>query len=104
PAGVPPVTGARGAGVNPVNPRQLLVAHGNQLLESSDRADSVRDITPQAMRGAVTALAYGTDNSSVAYVGTTSGELFLRTAGNGVPLPVANYPGNGAEVDDIAVD
>jgi hypothetical protein len=104
PAGVPTVTGTRGAVVNPVNPRQLLVAHGNQLLESSDRADSVRDITPQAMRGAVTALAYGTDNSSVAYVGTTSGELFLRTAGNGVPLPVANYPGNGAEVDDIAVD
>jgi hypothetical protein len=56
------------------------------------------------MTGSVTAFAYGTDNPSAAYVGTSTGELFLRTAGNRAPVRVPNYPGAGVKVDDIAVD
>jgi hypothetical protein len=107
PAGMPSVTGPQGAIVNPANPMQLLWAGstaGGKLSESPDRGDSTRDITPGDMSGDVTAFAYGTDNPSAAYVGTSTGQLFLRSAGNGVPVRVATYPGAGAKVDDIAVD
>ena len=107
PAGMPTVTGTHGAIVNPANPMQLLWAGstaGGKLSESPDRGGSTRDITPGDMTGAVTAFAYGTDNPSAAYVGTSTGQLFLRQAGNGPPQRVATYPGTGSPVDDIAVD
>jgi hypothetical protein len=49
-------------------------------------------------------MAYGTDMADMAYVGSTSGQMFLRQNVNGVFLLLPNYPGNGAQVDDIAVD
>jgi hypothetical protein len=104
PAAIPSVTGPRGVVVNPADPRFLLVSTAGRVLESPDRGDTVRDITPQGLAGAVRCLAYGTDNPSVAFVGTSSGQLFLRQNGDGAPAPVPNYPGNGAAVDNIAVD
>jgi hypothetical protein len=104
PASVSTVTGPRGVVVNPVNPMQLLISGGNRVLESPDQGDTVRDITPLGLAGTVSSLAYGTNNPSVAFVGTSTGQLFLRMSGNGALLPVANYPGNRAKVDDISVD
>jgi hypothetical protein len=98
------VTGPRGVVVNPANFEQLLISGGNRVLESADRGDSVSDITPPGLTGTVTSLAYGTMNPSVVFVGTSTGQLFLRRNGNGAPARVPTYPGNGAAVDDIAVD
>jgi hypothetical protein len=87
--------------VNPANPQQLMFQAA--LLESMDQGDTVRNITPVNLSGVVSAIAYGADNPSAAYVGTSSGQLFLRTDGNGPPSLVNNYPGQ-AQVRDIAVD
>jgi hypothetical protein len=107
PNAIPSVTGTHGAALNPVNPMQLLWAGsavGGKLSESDTQGDSVRDITPADMTGNVTAMAYGSDNPSAAFVGTSTGQLFLRTAGNGAPVSLANYPGGDSAVNDIAVD
>jgi hypothetical protein len=74
------------------------------LYESLDQGNHVTNITPGGLNGAITALAYGRDNPNAIYVGTSTGQLFLRTAGNGAPAFLASYPGAGAQVDAIAVD
>ena len=103
PAGIPTVTGTNGVVVNPANPMQLLVNRRDHSMRARIKAIRWGDITPPSMTGNVTAMAYGMDNPSAAYVGTSTGQLFLRTSGSGVPLPVTSYPG-GAKVDAIAVD
>jgi protocatechuate 3,4-dioxygenase beta subunit len=104
PATVQAINPPRGVAVNPNIPNQLLVASGNRLLESPDQGDTVADITPAGMTGNISVVAYGTNNPNAAYVGTSSGQLFLRTAGNGAPQLVGNYPGAGVQVSAIAVD
>jgi hypothetical protein len=80
------------------------VNRGTRLLESFDQGDSVHDITPAGMSGNISAFAYGVDNPSAAYVGTSSGQLFLRGSGTGPPTQVTSYSGWLAQVNDIAVD
>jgi hypothetical protein len=104
PAGVPTVSGAHGAIISPSDPRQLVVAVGQRLFESQDQGDTVRNITPAGVTSNLSAFSYGTDNPSAIYVGTTAGQLFLRTNGNGAPVALVSYPGAGFQVDDIAVD
>jgi hypothetical protein len=101
PAGITALNSIRCLAVNPANPQQLMVQAA--LLESMDQGDTVRNITPVGLYGMVSAVAYGADNPSAAYVGTSSGQLFLRKNGNGPPSQVKNYPGQ-AQVGDIAVD
>src|SRR5262249_55798934 len=94
----------RGAIVSPGDPAQLMVVRGATLFETHDQGDRVDEITPAGVMGNISAFAYGADNPNAAYVGTSSGQLFLRANGVGAPQAVANYPGAGAQVDDIAVD
>ena len=100
-ASIPALNSSRCLAVSPGNPQQLMFQAA--LLETMDQGDTVRNITPVGLSGVVSAVAYGADNPSVAYVGTSSGQLFLRTNGNGPPSKVQNYPGQ-AQVGDIAVD
>jgi hypothetical protein len=90
--------------VNVGNPMELLLVPkngGNKLFQSPNQGVSVRDITPSTLTGTVTALAFAT--ARVPYVGTSTGQLFVRES-NEVLLPVTDYPGNGVQVNDIAVD
>jgi photosystem II stability/assembly factor-like uncharacterized protein len=105
PAGITTLISIRCMAVNPANPQQLMACpiQPALLLESPDHGDHVRDITPVGLSRNVSAIAYGADNPSAVYVGTSSGQLFLRTNGNGPPARVPNYPGQ-AHVGDIAVD
>jgi hypothetical protein len=102
PAGIPTAR-SHGCVVNPVDSKRLLVAGDGHILESFDQGDTVRDITPAGLTGEVSALAYGRNDSNVAYVGTSTSQLFLRKSGAGLLL-VHNYPVNGGRVDDISVD
>jgi hypothetical protein len=104
PAAIPTVRGPNGIAVNVGNPMELLVNGGNKLFVSPDQGDSVKDITPPTLTGNITALAFATDAPSAAYVGTDTGQLFVREPGDEVLSPVTAYPGNGVPVNDIAVD
>jgi hypothetical protein len=58
--------------------------------------DLIKDVTPPAISGPVTALAYGgaaggVANPDVAVVGTQTGQLFVRTQLGGGPAPYANF-------------
>jgi hypothetical protein len=106
PAAMPTLKGDQPLVVNPANPKQLLFAGGqsaSKLFETPDRGDTITDITPPGLTGAITAVAYGASNPSAAYVATSTPQLFLRTSGTGSPRLVGNFPGTAA-IADIAVD
>jgi hypothetical protein len=83
---------------------ELLVNGGNKLFLSPNQGETVIDITPPALFGNITAMAYATDAPDVAYVGTDMGQLFVRGPGATEFSQVISYPGNNSPVNDIAVD
>lgn len=98
--------------VNPVDPEYLLIGMTG-VYTSSNRGDTVTNITPAGMTGQATAVVYGgTVGGSVvrdlAYVGTSRGDVFARfdsgalvTTGFGAAI---GSPGTGVGVRDIEVD
>lgn len=68
-------------------PNHLLLGYHN-LYESSDQGNVLTELTLPNQSGVISALAYGgfsggVANSSVAYVGTKGGQLFIRTTAGG---------------------
>ncbi|MFL6247775.1 MAG: RTX toxin, partial [Thermoanaerobaculia bacterium] len=97
--------------VNNIDPARLLIAGFNDLYESLDRGDT---ITALGFNRPATAIAFGGTSASVTnanliYAIATTGlntdgpNVFVRTAGSGVPVQTATSPGT-ATLRDIAVD
>jgi hypothetical protein len=96
--------------LNVIDPRLMLIGD-NKLYEDNDpigkAGDVIAKVTPAGMTGRVNAMIYGGKQDGfsfkrIAWVGTTSGELYVRGVADGffskVPLP-----GTGG-IDDVAVD
>jgi hypothetical protein len=101
PAGLP--EGTYLIAVSPADPMRMLIAAKSRLHESTSQGDTVADITPPTMTGHVTAFVYGVDNADAAYVGTSTGQLFVRSDAAGALGRAQAYP-EGPQVDEIALD
>jgi hypothetical protein len=95
--------------LNVIDPRQMLLAM-RHLYEDNDPSgnagDVIADITPAGYSGRGSAVVYGGKQlgvsfSRIAYVGTTTGQLWIRGAADG--FYQGNLPGSGS-VDGIGVD
>jgi photosystem II stability/assembly factor-like uncharacterized protein len=85
--------------LNVVNPQQLMLGL-NDLYESTDRGDVIFELKLPGQVGRVSAIVYGgasggTPNTNLAYVGTFSGQLYLRTTADG-RFSQLTTPFNGA--------
>jgi uncharacterized repeat protein (TIGR01451 family) len=104
--------------LNSVDPRRMLLGF-NGLYEDADPSaangfagDVITNITanlPAALNGPVTALAYGgrrngSGLSNVAFVGTTSGQLFFRGETGSAFTNVSAQLGSTTTINRIAVD
>ena len=96
--------------LNLVDPRQAMLAITDKLYEDNDPAgnagDVVAKVTPAGLTGFVSSITYGGRQNGlnlarIAYVGTDSGQLFLRGAAGG--FNALTVPGKGA-IRSVAVD
>lgn len=78
--------------LNAVDPRQMMLGLNDKLYEDNDPAgfpgDVVSKVDPAGLKGNISALTYGgrqngLDLTRISYVGTDTGELFLRGAAGG---------------------
>ena len=95
--------------LNKVDPRLVMVGN-NKLYEDNNPAgragDVVAQVTPTGLTGQVSAVVYGgrtsgNDVARVAYVGSSNGQLFIRSASGG--FNQVTIPGTGP-INSIAVD
>ncbi len=91
--------------LNAIEPSRLLLGTGNGVYESSNRGDTITDITPGGADLRVSALAYGghlggTDNVGVVYVGLRTRtepsipQLWLRSSSGGAMNQLTTYTGS----------
>ena len=102
---ITPIPATRRGGrfvLNNVDPRLMMLGYNDKLYEDNDPAgfpgDVVSKVDPAGLKGNITALTYGgrqngLDLPRIAYVGTDTGELFLRGAAGGYNTLTA--PGKG---------
>jgi hypothetical protein len=94
--------------LNPANAKRLLVGLTG-LYESSNQGDVVTQVTPtdafgnSLLTGNVTAITYGVNNSDAAYVGTDTGQLWVRTTTGATFQQITTWPSTGVPVR-IVVD
>src|SRR5262249_39956782 len=63
--------------ISPSTPGRLLIGLTG-IYESTDEGDNITDVSPTGMTGNVNTLIYGVNNTDAAYVGTSTGQLWLR--------------------------
>jgi hypothetical protein len=94
-----------------VDPRLLMLSIAGKLYEDNDPAgfpgNVVADVTPGGLSGNISAVSYGGRQNGlnlprISYVGTDSGQLFLRGAAGGY-AQVTTLPGAGS-VRSLVVD
>jgi hypothetical protein len=97
--------------LNKVDPRLLMLSIAGKLYEDNDPAgfpgNVVADVTPGGLSGNISAVSYGGRQNGlnlprISYVGTDSGQLFLRGAAGGY-AQVTTLPGAGS-VRSLVVD
>src|SRR5262245_24362243 len=93
--------------LNAIDPARIVFLMSTKAFETFDRGDTVVDLgvtggTPTA--AAPGGRSGGVANAEVLYVGTSNGDLLLRTTSGGALTPLAAYPGAGTTVRDVALD
>jgi photosystem II stability/assembly factor-like uncharacterized protein len=83
---------------SPKKPYRSLLLGYNNLYESSDQGNTITELTLPYQNGVVSAIAAGgysggVGNPDVAYVGTNSGQIYVRTAGSGAFTLVHTFAG-----------
>ena len=105
---------AQGASLNPIAlnaiDARLMLIGATGVYEDNNSAgnagDIIATITPAGITGRVRALAYGgrrggTDFTQIAYVGTTTGQVFVRGETGGFNLRTT---GGAGQIDDVILD
>jgi hypothetical protein len=97
--------------INPGQANRLLIGT-THIYESFNQGDNLTDVTPQnpftgqyLLTGTVSSIAWGINNTDAAYVGTSTGQLFLRTSANGAfNATNVSWPWGSSAVTQVVVD
>lgn len=94
--------------LNKVKSDWLMIGTTKSVYESTDKGETLTDLTDKSLQTEVEAIAYGgksggVDNPHVLYIGAAQ-ELYLRTAAGTKPTKVEKFPQTISTIVDIVLD